>query len=194
MPGDWRKAIRHNIRLCRKDGLALLWGFAEATLFFVVPDVWITRVALRSARRAVVASFCAGVGAVLGGLLMYVWGRLDPQGAARILDMVPAISENMVQKVLDQVNTVGLEAMFVGAFTGKPYKIYAVSAGTARLPVLLFTVVSFPARILRFVLLGLAVRGLSRLAEPRLNLRTRTLMHALGWSVFYLWYWWVMEW
>jgi len=48
-------------------GAALVWGFAEATLFFFVPDILITRIALADLRRALWACFWSLLGAVSGG-------------------------------------------------------------------------------------------------------------------------------
>src|SRR5437868_1692315 len=62
---------------------ALAWGYAEATLFFLVPDVLLSWVALRDPRAAGVACFWALAGALLGGATMYAWGAADP-GTARV--------------------------------------------------------------------------------------------------------------
>lgn len=43
------------------------WGFAEATLFFVVPDVLLSAIALRDQLTAVRASFAAVLAAMIGG-------------------------------------------------------------------------------------------------------------------------------
>ncbi len=125
---------------------------------------------------------------------MYGWGRLDPETAARVLDLVPAVSGEMIRGVFYQVKAQGPVSMFLGAFTGKPYKLYAVGAGRAGMNVILFALLSFPARLLRFVLLGLAVRGLVRLVEGRTGLLLRRVLHLAGWTAFYLWYFSAMSW
>src|SRR3546814_12347528 len=51
--------------------VSLLWGFAEATVFFVVPDVWISRRALSSWRAALRGCGFALAGALVGGVLLY---------------------------------------------------------------------------------------------------------------------------
>jgi hypothetical protein len=56
------------------DGLAFAWGLAEATVFFVVPDVWISRLALSSWRAALRGCALALVGALVGGVLLYLAG------------------------------------------------------------------------------------------------------------------------
>jgi hypothetical protein len=74
--------------------LAAIWGFAEATFFFLVPDVILTWIALRHGwRQAGWASLAACSGALIGGGLMYHWGAVDAQQAYAFLDAIPAISQ-----------------------------------------------------------------------------------------------------
>ena len=58
--------------------LALLWGLAEATFFFIVPDVFLSLVAIlggwRTWRHIVAAIF----GALLGGALLFQWAKVNP--------------------------------------------------------------------------------------------------------------------
>ncbi|MCF6192614.1 MAG: hypothetical protein L3J76_05735, partial [Candidatus Hydrothermae bacterium] len=136
------------------DGLAFFWGMAEATLFFLVPDVWITGRALRGVRSGIRAAFWAGAGALLGGMGMYIWGARAPHTALQWVDAVPNISATMIQQVQQQLAHFGYLALWVGAFSGKPYKIYAVQAGAAHMPLIPFMLMSFLARLTRFLLLG----------------------------------------
>ncbi len=46
----------------RQGAAAAAWGFAEATLFFLAPDVYLTRIALRDWRGALLASLAAAAG------------------------------------------------------------------------------------------------------------------------------------
>src|SRR4051812_20323932 len=58
--------------------VALGWGFAEATFFFVVPDVWIGLLTLFSWRAGLRAVYSAVMGALTGGAVMYRAGaQLD---------------------------------------------------------------------------------------------------------------------
>ena len=67
---------------------AFAWGFAEATLFFVVPDVWLTLIAVRRGLRpALVACGWALAGALAGGLAMYAWGAFDTATAREALEI-----------------------------------------------------------------------------------------------------------
>ena len=142
--------------------LALGWGFAEATFFFLVPDVCLTFLALRSPATALKASLWALAGAVAGGCLMYLWGRWAPESARAFLTHVPAIKQRLVERVNSEVEMRGAVAILLGPLKGTPYKIYAVEWGVLRRGLAEFLLVSIPARYPRFllsVLLTVALRG-----------------------------------
>ena len=60
--------------------IAFIWGFAEATVFFIIPDVWLTAVTLKADRRQTGEAFgwCLA-GAILGGILVYGTARAHVQ-------------------------------------------------------------------------------------------------------------------
>ena len=132
--------------------IALLWGFAEATFFFIVPDVLLSIVALKSRQKATRICFWAVSGALAGGTIMFTWGALHEASADHFLEQVPAISNHLIQKVDRQVESIGSMATFAGSVTGKPYKVYAAHAGSAGLNIAIFLLISVPARLLRFLL------------------------------------------
>jgi membrane protein YqaA with SNARE-associated domain len=168
---------------------ALAWGFAEATLFFVVPDVLLTWVALRGARPAWLACLWALVGALGGGTVMYLWGESNFGAASAAVERVPAVSPTMCDAVGEQIRTYGVVALFLGAIAGTPYKIYAVQAGAAHLGLALFLFVSVPARLFRFAgATGLAIL-ICRLV-PAMKLSVRRIVHIALWTTFYGWYFW----
>ena len=49
------------------NALAAIWGAAEATLFFIVPDVFLSWLALSDRRQALIACLYALLGALVGG-------------------------------------------------------------------------------------------------------------------------------
>lgn len=170
------------------------WGFAEATLFFVVPDVALCAHATKSGRRALVGCAWATLGAVLGGTLMWFWGAHDLAGASGAAGALPSISDGMIERVGDAVGRDGLASLFVGPLTGTPYKLYALHAGDQGVSLLPFVLVSVPARALRF----LAVTGLTAWASrwPVFRERRDRLLWTvvLVWVVFYAVYWAVVPW
>lgn len=169
--------------------IAGLWGFAEATLFFIVPDVWLSVMAVRRGARAALAGcLFAAAGALAGGAVMYGWGKLDPRGIAAVLAAVPAIDADMVAGVRAGLVAQGGTAMILGAFSGIPYKIYAATAADAGLGPWFFLAVSVPARLLRFVAVALVVAAVSKGIAPWVALKGRLALLFVLWTVLYAFY------
>lgn len=136
----------------RSSLIAAVWGLAESTLFFIVPDVWLTRMALKGMRPGLVACVWAIAGALVGGSLMYAWGEQAPASALAWMDRVPAVSVDLIERVRSGLERQGAMAALVGSFVGRPYKVYAVQAGSLDLGLWTFLLFSIPARAARFVL------------------------------------------
>lgn len=170
--------------------LALAWGLAEATFFFIVPDVLLTLIACRALKPALKATTLALLGALVGGALMYAIGRRDPANARAFLDQIPAISPGLISRVSSQVNDNGLWAVLLGPMKGIPYKIYAVEWGSREGSLATFMLISIPARYIRFFLAAVFARGIARLIEPLTHHRaaTEVLILAVIWIGFYAFY------
>lgn len=165
--------------------LAALWGFAEATLFFIVPDVLLSWLGLRDRRSAFVASGYALLGALLGGVLMYYWGVHDLPAVRNLLDMLPGIDVALLDASRRQLQEIGVLALFKGGFGGVPYKIYAIHAAAEGLALGVFLAVSVFARWLRFAVVMLATRWLVRALMPQHTLFRQQFFLLAGWAVFY---------
>ena len=109
---------------------ALGWGFAEATLFFVVPDVLLSWIALNHPRKAWIACGWAVGGTLVGGTVMYTWGAVDVDSALAALVHVPAVSPAMCDAVNEQFRTHGISAIFLGPISGRPYKNLCSASGS----------------------------------------------------------------
>ncbi len=170
--------------------LAFAWGLAEATFFFIVPDVLLTLIACRMLKPALKATTFALIGALVGGALMYAIGRRDPVNARALLDQIPAISPALIMRVASQINENGLLAVLLGPMKGIPYKIYAVEWGSRDGSLVTFMLISIPARYIRFVLAAVFARGIARLIEPLTHHRaaTEVLILAGVWIGFYVFY------
>lgn len=169
---------------------ALLWGAAEAFLFFVVPDVIISYVALRRGFRAgVIACLLAATGAALGGATMYAWSERSPDAMAAVR-AVPAVSDAMVADAKADMREEGwFVAALKGPLTSTPYKVYAALAPSEGASLPAFAAAAFPVRLPRFLvvagvfaLIGAAVRG-------RVSGKVTLTAFTLGWVLFYGWFW-----
>ena len=173
--------------------LALLWGLAEATFFFIVPDVLLSVLAIRKPRKeALVACGYALLGALLGSVVMYVWGSTHPGAAAAFLEYVPAVSAEMIEGVEDSLQQNGLWALFTGPSSGIPYKVYGVKVGTLQISFLFFFLVSIPARLVRFVLTVLITRVIAHRLLRRWPEKRKLQILAGFWIVLYAAFWTLM--
>ena len=144
-----------------------LWGFAEATRFYVVPDVLVGWIALHGVRRGVAASLWATAGAMLGGLAVHADSRAQ---RARLVE-IPGISEAMVEDASTKLARDGWWALLRGPLDGIPYKVYAAEAGARGLPSGELVAWTIPARLWRFlaVALGAGAVGLGFARSVRLS-------------------------
>lgn len=168
--------------------LAALWGLAEATFFFIVPDVLLSLYGTRHLKRALVACLYALAGAMLGGLVMYWVGTHHSEAALAFLDMLPSISPEMLERARSDIEGTGALAVLQGPLLGTPYKIYAVQAAGAGLSLTTFLLVSIPARLIRFILVVLLVWWLFNRLPDRMSQQQKMRIACGGWGIFYLLY------
>lgn len=169
--------------------LAFLWGFSEATVYFVVPDVILTyAVVKRGFRRAAPVAIVTLVGALIGGAVMHGWGESDPEAARKLLDRIPAISPQMIDAVSAQAGDRYPAAMVKGSLTGIPYKVFAVVAGSSGIALPTFLFASIGARMLRWCLLMALTAGIVALMRRRGIERHARMLWLTLWLAFYLFY------
>ncbi len=177
--------------------LCAIWGFAEATVFFIVPDVLITCVLARRPRpwREIVPPVLwTLLGALVGGAAMYLWTLADASSVARVLAHVPGINAALIDRVGAQVEASGPLATFLGPITGTPYKLYAHQSALHHQPLLVFMLISIPARAVRFLLMAFIANGLCRGALAKWSPRARVGLALALWVSFYVYYFATMGW
>lgn len=174
--------------------IAAAWGFAEATFFFIVPDVFTSRVVLQSPKRGLATCAWAVAGALVGGTLLFVLTRyaFGPQLSAGFA-LLPGIHPGVEAKAAALLAQHGLGALFVGAASGIPYKLFVVELAQGGVPFVTFALLSVAARLARFG----AVTGLAGLLGAtvfrKCSARTKLAVHAVGWTLFYAAYFWAMR-
>lgn len=136
--------------------LSFLWGFAEATLFFIIPDVIISFAALQGYPIGIESSFYALAGALVGGAVMFYWGRSSLEKILQIFLKLPAIRQSDIERVRNDMQKYGSISMMWGPTLGIPYKIYAVYASLFD-SFWFFMLISIPARMTRFILVAIIV-------------------------------------
>jgi len=165
---------------------AAVWGVAEASLFFIVPDVILTYATVRhGARAGLKLAVVTATAAAVTGVAMWFWGRLDPVGARQIMLMVPAIGPDLFARTTREMAGFWPLNLTIGAVTGVPYKLYAVTAGALGVPVAWFAIASYVARFLRFAFsIGLTVAAVEALDHMGLS-RWRYHVLTAGWVILY---------
>jgi membrane protein YqaA with SNARE-associated domain len=167
--------------------IALLWGLAEATLFFIVPDVYLGFVALFDWRNSVRATAVTVGGALLGGAVMYMLAAAFGRAATDLVAHVPLVHPGLVQAVDDQMRAQGLWAFVIGPAQGIPYKIYALQAGLQGQPFVGFLLMTIPARLERILPVALACAAAGAIFRKRVQYHTLLIVvaYALMWAAIY---------
>jgi hypothetical protein len=75
-----------------------------------------------------------------------------------------------------------------GAFTGIPYKVFAVEAGSTGINPVLFASLTPLARLPRFIVLSVIAWAAARAFGARLYLRQRLIVTLTLWAGFYAFY------
>lgn len=168
-------------------------GLAEATFFFLVPDILLSFVVQKRGVRPAMGAACFAVaGACLGGLIMWHIGRWYPASARAFLDAIPAVSSAMIAQAGVSLRDDFAVALLAGAFSGVLYKIFAAMAPGAGIGWPELLLVSVPARACRFLAVIMITAVVNRMAARWLAERGRTRLLLAGWAVFYAVFWFVM--
>ncbi|HET7605250.1 MAG TPA: hypothetical protein VFK28_04180 [Sphingomicrobium sp.] len=166
------------------------WSAAESAIFFLVADVPISWIAVRSGTRAaLLAAIVAALAAVAGAAAVLFWAGHDPSAAAATMASLPAVDPALIAHAASDYHH-GALAMLAGSFSGTPFKLYALEA--AKGPdygLLLFAPL---VRLPRFLAVALFVGGVSHLLSRWMDVRRRRLLLAASWVVFYTFYFAVM--
>lgn len=159
----------------------------------MVPDVLLTAAAatgrVSSARLAGLIAL-AVCGALLGGSVMYAWGRGDPAGARTAVLAVPLIDESLVQEIERTLEERGAVGMAAGGFRGQPYKVYSIVCAEQSVGYPRFLLISIAARAPRFVLAVLFTWAICRTVARRWPLRARMITLGVVWAAIYGYYIW----
>jgi membrane protein YqaA with SNARE-associated domain len=167
--------------------LAFLWGFAEGTLFFILPDVLLSFVVLFRPRRALLHMAAIVAGAVLAGAVMFTWS-VQSDRARDAVARVPAVSSAMFDGAARDLKQYGVWGTSLGPVRGIPYKVYAVEAPTHS-ALWQFLLVTIPARLWRLVLVWIGFGGTGALLRKIARARLAPILHAVFWIVTYAIYW-----
>jgi len=172
--------------------VGLLWGFAEATLFFIVPDVLLGAVALFAPRAAPRVLAFTLAGALAGGALTYgVANELRPSRSEALLDGVPTVNAKAIRRVGREMRADGPRSIAYGPLRmGTPYKLYARAAAVEDEAFSSFILWSIPGRLERMLLVTLLAALVGFFARGRIAARPRAALACYGaaWLAVYVVY------
>jgi len=170
--------------------LGFLWGFAEGTLLFIIPDVLLSWASLTGAKCGFKTLGAILAGSLVAGLCMYTWAASQPELSRSVVASVPFVRAKMFDKVQEDYRDQGISGMLKGPGSGIPYKVYAVLAPPVTNP-LVFALISIPARLERLALSWLAFTALGWVFQRwiRKHSRIATVLFLAFWIVTYASYW-----
>lgn len=175
----------------RAETVGFLWGVAEASLFFVVPDVWTGWIAIVAPRRAVPVLVMTLLGAVLGALLLFLVAPYATDALVAWFGMVPGLLPGDLATAREQLATQGVGAFTASPLGGIPLKLYAFGAGLdafGAVPLVVGVVLNRLVRVGGFTLL-MGIAG--ALGRPLVRRRPAVVaaVYVVGWCVFYGTFW-----
>jgi hypothetical protein len=166
------------------------WSATETAIFFLVADIPISWIAVRSGTRAaMLASVVAAVASIAGTLVVLLWARSDPAGVAHVYASLPGIDRAMIAEAADLYRQ-GPLAVLSGAFSGIPFKLFALEASKSG--GIGFLLLAPLLRLPRFLAVALFSGGVSNLLSKWASRRARLILLVLLWTVFYAFYFSVM--
>jgi len=170
--------------------IGFLWGFAEGTAFFIVPDVYLGLVALFNWKRGLWAMVAAVIGAMVGGSVMYNLAMKDLSALNLFLTRIPLINAEMVADIANKMQADGLITMVNGPLRGVPYKIYAVQAGAQSLPYAFFLFMTILARLERLLPVTFLAGGFGKWFKDFIEKHTTLIVgvYVLIWGIIYFLY------
>lgn len=176
--------------------IGFLWGLAEGTFFFIVPDVFLTLLVPWSLRAALLAWAGSILGSLLAVLLLFRGMGLDAGGLVGLITALPAISPALVGAVSGALALHGLPWTLGLVAGGIPLKVYAVAAAGQGVPLATMLPWTLFARVVRIAPVLLLALAAARLAGdvPRRHPRRWCGGVLLAWAAFYAFYFQRMGW
>jgi len=187
--------------------LGAVWGFLEGTWFFLVPDVLLSFVAIRSLRRAFEAAAGVVLGALVAACVLYGLLSLDRGTASaiqieRFWSALPGFRAGMMARASGYLESQGARGLLLGPGSGLPYRVFVLEAYRLGIPlsgILFWTPL---ARLERIVLAPIIVAttraALRRIAgawlptcDARRCDRLLVILVSSYWVGLYGWYWFV---
>ena len=147
----FREFVNNIIKFQSKSLLAFI-SFIESIFFPIPADVLLIPMSLKSPFDWKYLAFITTISSVIGGIFGYILGVfLFEEIYPYIVDFGYEDTFQIVQSLFMEY---GILILFISSFTPLPYKVFVIAAGFLSINIILFIVVSFIGRGLRFYLVS----------------------------------------
>ena len=132
-------------------------SFIESSFFPIPPDIMIIPMVIAKKNDYLKIFFIASFYSVLGGIFGYMLGAIFFDMAMNIIEFYGY--ENKVTNLKNSLSQgegflTWLSILFLAGFTPLPYKVFTIASGLISFNILIFIIVSFISRSLRFFLIS----------------------------------------
>ncbi len=151
-------------------------SFVEASVFPIPPYFMLAPMSLARPHKAFNYALIATLASVFGGLLGYLLGYLvfNPL-VLPLIDSFGYMSK--YQHVNEMLQEHGFIAVLIAGFMPIPYKLIAIAAGFANLPIAGFFLASLAGRGVKFFAVALLIKA----GGDRMEQHVRLMLEKLGW-------------
>ena len=178
--------------------VAFLWGWAEATWFFIIPDFWLTFTVFWGWRCALTSVLASLLGALVGATSYYLMGDGLRDQLGHFWQISPGYSAAMFEAIARHLLE-GATGLVYGPWQGLPYRFYLHQAYLQQLDLPSLWGWTVLARLPRLVLAPLMVGTVTAVLDRQMRVlelnfpwRSRLVILLLGiWVLIYYDYWFV---
>ena len=125
-------------------------AFFDGFILPLPPDFLLSTLSIQKIKNPTILALICSLGSVIGGCLGYLLGRF---GGRPIVNKIFPNSV-FIKKAEQLFKKFGVWAIVIDAFTPIPYKALTLGSGLMKFNPLLFALVSFPVRSIRYIIVA----------------------------------------
>jgi len=145
-------------------------SFIESSFFPIPPDVLLMAMCFAVPRKWLTYAFWCTVASMLGGVFGWFIGwSFWELTHSFFYSAIPGFTPEVFEKVQDFYQRYDFWAVFIGAFTPLPYKVFTIAAGVCSVDIPMFMLASFLGRGLRFLMVAALIRLFGVMVKPFLE-------------------------
>jgi membrane protein YqaA with SNARE-associated domain len=156
---DWVLSFAHH-RHC--NTALFILAFMESSFFPIPPDVLLAPLCMGNRKKSMWFATVCTLGSVMGAFLGYAIGHFMISLALHI----PGVTQEGINWLAGEFDLRGSWYVFIAALTPIPFKLLTITAGFAKMNLLLFTLACIIGRAGRFFLVAGLFQWLGPKASP----------------------------